>query len=252
MQPATTDLTELRARGAADAHERSISSGSRARWSTSIRRPAAKARPHACCPTISRSSASRSSSSRSTSTRFNVFATSGAEPRGRLLDALRLRAAVLPEPGRGRPHLRARRVRRQGHPRRAGRGGRSCCAAKARRASACCSSSARSAAATARSARTSTRRGCRYLINGEPTDRRLGLRDARHPARAAEGDGPRRALVVSGARRVGDRQAARRADRTAARRVAGGSAARPHALHRRPDLRRRRAERRVAVGAGRS
>ena len=47
--------------------------------------------------------------------------------------------------------------------------------ARARRVSACCSSSARSAAATAPRSRTPPRNGCQFLIDGEPTESRLGL-----------------------------------------------------------------------------
>ena len=43
------------------------------------------------------------------------------------------------------------------------------------RASGCCSSWARSAAATARVSRMAAADGCRFLVNGEPTDNRLGL-----------------------------------------------------------------------------
>ena len=66
-------------------------------------------------------------------------------------------------------------VRREGHPRGAGRGRRAAARARARRGSGCSSSSARSAAATARAWRTSSAPdGVRFLINGEPTDNRLG------------------------------------------------------------------------------
>ena len=94
-------------------------------------------------------------------------------------------------------------------------------------------------------------RGCRYLVNGEPTDRQARPGDARHPARGAQGEGAGGALVISGAGRVGHRQADRRAHGSAARGVAGRSAARAHALHRRPDFGRSGAERGAAGGAGR-
>ena len=90
--------------------------------------------------------------------------------------ALRLRAAVLREPSGSRRADRPRRLRRQGHP--GGPGGGRGAAAPARRDArrACCSWSAKSAAATARAWPTSTRPpGVRYLINGEPTDNRLGI-----------------------------------------------------------------------------
>ena len=54
--------------------------------------------------------------------RINVIAAVGEPERG-VLHALRLRAAVLPEPRRGRRAARPRRLRRQGHPGRAGGGG---------------------------------------------------------------------------------------------------------------------------------
>ena len=55
------------------------------------------------------------------------------------------------------------------------------------------------------------------LIDGEPTDNRLGLATRGVSACATRSVGPRRAFVVSGARRIGDRQAARCADRPCAR-----------------------------------
>ena len=79
------------------------------------------------------------------------FAAVGEPERG-VLDALRLRAAVLSEPRRRRRALRPRRraMRRAFSPRRSPP--RSGCARPARRASAWCSSPAKSAAATARKA----------------------------------------------------------------------------------------------------
>ena len=115
---------------------------------------------------------------------FNVIAHASGDaarharrmPVGHLLDALRLRAAVFSEPRRRRPAVRPRRLRCERDSGGAGRGGGSACGATARRASACCSSSARSAAATARARRTNAASGgSRFLIDGEPTDNRLGL-----------------------------------------------------------------------------
>ena len=104
----------------------------------------------------------------------------------------------------------------------------------------------------AQASRTRAADGCRFLVDGEPTDNRLGLATRgmlrlklRASGRAAHSSFP-------GARRVGDRQADRRARRAAVDRAAGRSGARPHALHRRADQRRRRAERRLAVGGSRS
>ena len=56
-------------------------------------------------------------------------------------------------------------------------------------------------------------RGSRFLINGEPTDSRLGTGTRGRAAAQVTRDRTRRALVVAGARRIGDRQAARCADR---------------------------------------
>ena len=66
--------------------------------------------------------------------------------------------------------------------------------------------------------RTQRRRdGCRFLINGEPTDNRLGLATRGILRLRLRATRPRRAFVVSRARRVGDRQADRRAGRAARR-----------------------------------
>ena len=92
--------------------------------------------------------------------------------------------------------------------------------------------------------------GVRFLINGEPTDNRLGAATRGMLRVRLRAQRPRRALVVSRARRVGDRQAARRADGDSRRAAARRSAARTDALHGRADRRRRRAERRVAARVG--
>ena len=72
--------------------------------------------------------------------------------------------------------LRPRLVRRQGHPRRAGRGRRTA-ACRGRNADRrCCSSPVKSAAATGRACRErACTRSRSYIINGEPTDNRLGV-----------------------------------------------------------------------------
>ena len=111
--------------------------------------------------------------------------------------------------------VRPRRVRRQGHSRGAGRGGRA--AARQRR------TPRRPAVRRRRGARQRRRRAgepsrlraSRFLINGEPTDNRLGRCDARRAAAQAARTRPRGALGVSRARRLGDRQADRRADAAA-------------------------------------
>ena len=94
--------------------------------------------------------------------------------------------------------------------------------------------------------------GCRFLIDGEPTESRLGLATRGMLRLKLQRVGPRGALVVSGARRVGDRQADRRARRAAIDRAAVRSDSGPHALHGRVDFRRRGAQRRLAVGGSRS
>ena len=59
--------------------------------------------------------------------------------------------------------------------------------------------------------------GSSFLINGEPTDNRLGTATRGVYRVEADGVGPRRALEPAGARRVGDREADRRARRAAPR-----------------------------------
>ena len=146
----------------------------------------------------------------------------GRRARGRVLHPLRLRAAVLPEPRRGRRALMAaaRATRRAFSPRRLRPP--SGCGRTARRASAWCSSAAKSAAATARRRPTASPRRRSFLINGEPTDLRLGAatRGVFRVRLTATRQG--RALRLSGARRVGDRQADRLPD-GAARRATGPS-----------------------------
>ena len=91
------------------------------------------------------------------------------------LDASRLRAAVFREPGRGRLAVRPRSLRREGHRRLAGGGGGNAAPARASPTSACCSSSAKSGEAMARRAAQGLASGSKFLINGEPTDNRLGI-----------------------------------------------------------------------------
>ena len=92
----------------------------------------------------------------------------------RVLHALRLRAAVFPEPNRGRPACTGvARAMRKAFSRRRLRPP-NVCARAARRVSASCSSPAKSGAATARWPPTGSRRNREFLINGEPTDNRLG------------------------------------------------------------------------------
>ena len=151
--------------------------------------------------------------------RINVIAAVG-EPAVVLVHALRLRAAVLPEPPRGWRPLRARRVRRQGHPCGAGGGGGPDARRAARRASASSSWRARSAAAKARWRPTASRRASRYLINGEPTDNRLGAA-TRGVFRVRLRDrGRGRPFGLSVARPFGHRGPHRRAG-LVARRIAG-------------------------------
>ena len=95
-------------------------------------------------------------------------------------------------------------------------------------------------------------RGCRYLVDGEPTDNRLGLATRgvlrlrlRAHGRAAHSSYPE--LGDSAIDKLIDALVALRSIALPVR-----SGARPHALHRRPDFGRRGAERRVAGGGGRS
>ena len=151
-------------------------------------------------------------------TRFNVIATPQARPQLVVLSThFDCVPPFFPEPRRGRSPLRPRLVRREGHSGGAGRGGRSA-AARWRNAR-------RPAVRRRRRARQRRRAraneaaagGCRFLIDGEPTDNRLGLATRgilrlklRATGRAAHSSFP-------GARRVGDRQADRRAGRAAVR-----------------------------------
>ena len=155
-------------------------------------------------------------------TRFNVLATHG-EPRVVFSTHFDCVPPFFPSRVEGDRLLRPRRVRREGHSGRAGRGSRPAARAMAKRGSACCSSSAKSAAATARASANTAARGCRYPDQRRTDRQPAGRRDARHSASAAAGERPRGAFVVPRARRVGDRQAARRAggaaDDGAARRM---------------------------------
>ena len=92
----------------------------------------------------------------------------------------------------------------------------------------------------------------RFLINGEPTDNRLGLATRGLLSRAPQCHRACGALVVSRAGRVGHRQAAGRLDGGARCDVARGSAARPRPLHRGPHRRRRGAQRHLAARLGRA
>ena len=75
-------------------------------------------------PPTSARGAIASRSSRSSDGRFNVLATLGAAARSRFSTHFDCVPPFFPEPGGGRTPLRPRRLRRQGHPRRAGHGGR--------------------------------------------------------------------------------------------------------------------------------
>ena len=147
---------------------------------------------------------------------FNVIANArcgaGSAER-RLLDAFRLRAAVLSEPRRGRSAVRPRRVRREGHSRRAGRGRRTA-APRGRVARRPGVRRRRRARQRRRADR--ERGGARHGV-AVPDQRRADRQparpgDARHSSAEAPRQRPRGAFVVSGARRIGDRQADRRAD----------------------------------------
>ena len=125
-----------------------------------------------------------------------------------VLDPLRLRAAVLPEPARGRRALRPRRLRREGHPRGAGGGGRAAAGGAARRASAWCSWPARSGAATARWRPIASRRAVALSDQRRAHRQPPWRRHPRRVSRAARHDGRGRALGLSRAGRVGHREAA--------------------------------------------
>ena len=104
-------------------------------------------------------------------------------------------------------------------------------------------------------ARAANRRGRRIAAISSTASRPTTASASRRAACLrvqAEGVRARRAFVVSRARRIGDRQAARRAHRAARDRVADDPVLGRTHYTRRPDRRRRRAERRLAVGRGRS
>ena len=195
--------------------------------------------------------AGTSKSSPSRAIAFNVIAT--LDRRGCVLHALRLRAAVFPEPRRGRRPVRPRRLRRQGHARRAGRRPPSGCARAGERAWACCSSWVRSGAATARRRPTSIRSrrlpiSRQRRADGQPLGTaHRGVLRVRLTAtgRAAHSSLPE--MGESAIDKLIDALIALRAQP-----LPEDAVARPHALHRRADLRRRRAERRVAARRGRS
>ena len=135
-------------------------------------------------------------------------------PAGGVLHALRLRAAVLSEPGRGWPAGRPRRLRCEGDSGGAGRGGRA--AASGGRAA------RRAAVRRRRGARQRRRDGGEHDSQPLPVpDQRRADRQpardghARRAARAADRGWPGGAFVGPGAGRVGDRQAHRRARRAA-------------------------------------
>ena len=85
--------------------------------------------------------------------------------------------------------------------------------------------------------------GSKFLINGEPTDNRLGIGTRGALRFNLRAQGTRGAFVVSGAWRVGNRKAARRAHHAPQDRFARRSRPGPDALHGRAHQRRRRAER---------
>ena len=177
-----------------------------------------------------------------TASACNVLATVG-ERRGGVLHALRLRAAVLPEPRRGRRAPRARHLRRQGHPGRAVRGGRT-------------------AARRRRDARRPAVRGRRGAGQRRRDDRQQHRRRSRGFWSTASRPTAGSALATRGVLRVrlhangraahsgypqlGESAIEKLLDalhRRCGRGAAGRSGARPHALQHRLDQRRRRAER---------
>ena len=132
-------------------------------------------------------------------------------------------------------------------------GGRA--ASRRRRAArrAWCSSSARSAAATARRTANGHRLadGCRYLVNGEPTDGRLatatrGILRVTLSAKGRAAHSSRPDLGESAIDKLLDALI-----RLRAQVLPDDPRARPHALHDRSHLRRHRAQRRLAPRRGR-
>ena len=133
--------------------------------------------------------------------RTNILAVARPEARRRPLDPHRLRAALLPERGRGRPPLRPRRLRREGRPRRPGRRPRSGCATEGRSGWASSSWSARSAAATGPAAANAISTGPALPRERRAHREQAGARDARGLPGQAPGDRARRPLVAARARR---------------------------------------------------
>ena len=218
----------------------------RGRSSTSIRRPGREAeagRWLAQRPSRARIPGHRAAGWRSDDGRFNVLATVGT-PDVVLSTHFDCVPPFFPSRIEGDRSDGPRRVRCEGDSRRAGRGGRAA-AARGR-------DPRRPPVRGRRGARQRRRSARRTRGRRVPVSR--GRRADRQPSRAGDSRsapvevsrlGPRGALVVSRARRIGDRQADRRARRAALDRVAGRSGARPDALHDRSHRRRRRAQRRA-------
>ena len=143
--------------------------------STSTRPPAAKADAGAWLAQSLRELGYQVTEQPVADGRFNVFARTRLAVRCRVLDALRLRAAVLPQPRGARPAVRPRVVRRERHPGGAGGGRRAAARRAGRRASGSCSWSGEERGSDgARVANDCAPLGVKYLVNGEPTDNRLG------------------------------------------------------------------------------
>ena len=186
--------------------------------------------------------------------RFNVFARLDAAAAGRVLHALRLRARRSSRAARSDGLVFGRGcVRREGHPRRAGGRGRAAARGGRDSASALLFVVGEERGSDgARVANEQAPAGVRYLVNGEPTDNRLGAATRgvlrvrlRATGRAAHSSFPE--LGESAIDKLLDALMVMRGVALPEDPLLG-----PDALHRRAHRGRRRAERRLAARVGRA